>query len=71
LGKTASYRRHSLAEQREAYKIASAELAILKAKEDKIIADAEVCLNRLDLRVLQIKQKAAKASARKRFRPNT
>ncbi len=70
-GPARSYRRRSLAEQREAYQIASAELAVLKAREEQITADAEVRLNRLDLQILKIKQKEAKASARKRFQPKT
>ncbi len=70
-GPARSYRRRSLAEQWEAYQIASAELAVLKAKEEQITADAEVRLNRVDLQILKIKQKEAKASARKRFQPKT
>ncbi len=70
-GPARSYRRRSLAEQREAYQIASAELAVLKAKEEQITAAAEVRINRLDLQILKIKQQEAKASARKRFQPKT
>ena len=47
------------------------ELAVLKAKEEQVTADAEVRLHRLDLQILNIKQKEAKADARKRLRPNT
>ena len=70
-GPARSYRRRSLAEQRETFQIASAELAVLKAKEEQVAADAEVRINRLDLHILKIKQKEVKAVARKGFRPDT
>ena len=69
-GPARSHRHRSLAEQREAFQIASAELAVLKAKEEQITADAEVRINRLDLQILKIKQKEAKAVASKRIRPD-
>ena len=64
-GPARSYRRRSLAEQREAFQIASAELAVLKAKEEQVTADAEVRLNRLALQILKMKQMEAKAGASK------
>ncbi len=69
-GPPRSYRRRSLAEQREAYQIASAEVAVLKAKAEQITADAEVRISKLELQILKLKQQEAKAAARKRFRPD-
>ena len=65
------YRRRALAEQREAFQIASAEVALLEAKAGRVAADAEVRINKLDLQIMKLKQKEAKASARKRSRPGT
>lgn len=65
------YRRRSLAEQREAFQIATAEVAVLEAKAEQVTADAEVRINKLDLQILKLKQQEAKAAARKRPHPNT
>jgi hypothetical protein len=63
------YRRLSLAEQREAAQITSAEVAVLEARAERVTADAEVRVNKLDLQILKLKQKEARASARKRSNP--
>ncbi len=65
------YRRRSLAEQREAFQIASAEVAVLEARAGQVTADAEVRINKLDLQIMKLKQKEAKANARKRSHPDT
>lgn len=65
------YRRRSLDEQREAFQIATAEVAVLEAKAEQVTADAEVRINKLDLQILKLKQQEAKAAARKRPHPNT
>ncbi len=62
------YRRRSLAEQREAFQIASAEVAVLEAKAGRVAADAEMRINKLDLQIMKLKQKEAKATARNRSR---
>lgn len=58
-------RRRSLAEQREAFNIATAEVAVLEAKAERVTADAEVRINKLDIKILKLKQQEAKAAARK------
>ena len=65
------YRRRSLAEQREAFQIATAQVAVLEAKAERITADAEVRINRIDLQILRLKHQDAKATAKKRSRPKT
>lgn len=65
------YRRRSLAEQREAFQIATAQVAVLEAKAEQITADAEVRVNKLNLQILKLKQKEAKANAKKRSRQGT
>ena len=59
-----------MAEQRETFQIASAEQAVLKAKEEQVTAHAGVRLNRFDLLILKMKQKEAKTGARKGAEPN-
>jgi hypothetical protein len=65
------YRRRSLAEHPEAFQIASAEVAVLEAEAGRVAAAAEVRINKLDLQIMNLKQKEAKATARKRSRPGT
>ena len=65
------YRRRSLAEQREAFQIATAQVAALEAKAEQITSDAEVRINRLDLQTLKLKQQETKSAARKRPQPTT
>ena len=65
------YRRRSLAEQREAFQIATAEVVVLEAKAEQVTANAEVRINKLDLQILRLKQQEAKAAARKPPHPNT
>ena len=65
------YRRRSLAEQREAFQIAAAQVAVLEARAEQITADAEVRINRIDVQILRLKQQEAKATAKERSRPKS
>lgn len=59
-GPARSYRRHSLAEQRGAFQIATAQVAVLQAKAEQITADAEVRINRIDLQILRLNSRKPK-----------
>ena len=67
-GPPRGYRRRTLAEHREAVALASAQLALLNAKEERIKAAADERIRKIDLQIVKVTQKEAKTTAQSNAR---